>query len=96
MSDQQRSEKAIFRVASSIESTEVRHDYLGQVCGDNPELLGRVATLLRMQAEEPGFLEAPAPGPSSAPTSSWSRSAKGAWVWSIWPSKSARCGAWWR
>ena len=62
MSDQQRSEKAIFRVASSIESTEVRHDYLGQVCGDNPELLGRVATLLRMQAEEPGFLESPAPG----------------------------------
>src|SRR6188474_3336082 len=62
MSDKQRSEKAIFRVASSIGSTEVRNDYLDQVCGDNPELLGRVVTLLRMQAEEPGFLEAPAAG----------------------------------
>ncbi len=62
MSDKRLAEKAVFKVACNIASTEARNDYLGQVCGDDPELMGRVAALLRMQAAEPGFLEAPAVG----------------------------------
>ena len=37
-----------------------------------------------------------APAPSSAPTSCWSRSARGAWAPSTWPSRPARCAARWR
>ena len=59
MRAQQIDEKAIFKVACCIQSIEARHDYLNQVCGDNHDVLGRVATLLRMQAESPSFLESP-------------------------------------
>ena len=52
-------EKAIFKVACRIERGEARVDYLNQVCGDDQELLNRVATLLRMDEEDPGFLESP-------------------------------------
>ena len=52
-------EKAIFKVACCIESTEARDDYLNQVCGDNREILSRVGTLLRMQEESPSFMESP-------------------------------------
>lgn len=55
-------EKTIFDVACGIESMDARNDYLKQVCGDNQALYDRVATLLRMREEEPGFLETPAPG----------------------------------
>lgn len=51
-------EKAVFKVASSIESPEVRRDYLDQICRDNPSLQRRVLKLLRMHEEEPDFLEA--------------------------------------
>ncbi len=59
-------EKAIFRVACCIESAEARRDYLRQVCGDNPEIHDRVATLLRMQEESPSFLESPLAGGDAA------------------------------
>ena len=62
MSEKRFDEKAIFKVALSIESTETRNDYLGQVCGDNHELFSRVTKLLRNQAREPNFLEVPAMG----------------------------------
>ncbi len=52
-------EKAIFKVACSIESAEARNDYLNQVCGNHPELLERINTLLRLHEEQPGFLESP-------------------------------------
>jgi len=37
MSDKRLAETAVFKVACSIESTEVRNECLGQVCGDHPE-----------------------------------------------------------
>ncbi|MCH9013177.1 MAG: serine/threonine protein kinase, partial [Proteobacteria bacterium] len=52
-------EKEIFKVACCIESPDARSSYIDHVCGDDPELYGRVATLLRMQDEEPAFLESP-------------------------------------
>ena len=52
-------EKAIFRVACSIDSVEARDEYLSHACGDNRVLLDRVAVLLRMREEEPDFLERP-------------------------------------
>ena len=55
-------EKAIFKVACSIESAEARDDYLQHVCVDQPELQKRLARLLQVQAESPSFLEAPAIG----------------------------------
>ena len=55
-------EKAIFKVACCIESTEARDDYLNQVCGDNRDILSRVGTLLRMQEESPSFMESPLVG----------------------------------
>ena len=62
MGKQELDEKAIFKVACSIESAEARDDYLQHVCGDKPELQIRVARLLQVQAESPSFLEAPAVG----------------------------------
>src|SRR3954464_3141083 len=62
MSTERLTEKAIFKLACSIESAEARNDYLGQVCGNDLEMRGRVMTLLRMQAEEPDFLEGHAAG----------------------------------
>ena len=59
-------EKAIFKVACCIESAEAREDYLRQVCGDNPEIHDRVATLLRMHEESPSFLESPLAGGDAA------------------------------
>ncbi|MCR9293281.1 MAG: serine/threonine protein kinase, partial [bacterium] len=53
-------EKAIFAVAISIPVKEAREIYLDQVCKDNRDLRSRVELLLRMQEEEPEFLETPA------------------------------------
>ena len=51
MGAQSLDEKAIFKVASSIESAEARHDYLSHVCGDDQELLRRVTVLLNSDEE---------------------------------------------
>ena len=62
MGDQSLDEKVIFNVASSIESVLARAEYLNHVCGNEPELLQRVSRLLKIHAESPSFLEAPAEG----------------------------------
>lgn len=60
MSERSVDEKAIFRIACSIDSTEARNEYLHQACDGNSSLYQRVVTLVRMQAEAPDFLESPA------------------------------------
>ena len=60
MVKQKLDEEAIFKVAREIKSPETQAVYLQQICGDNAELLNRVAALLRVQAEQPSFLESPA------------------------------------
>jgi serine/threonine protein kinase/tetratricopeptide (TPR) repeat protein len=60
MISQKLDEEAIFKVAREINSSEAQALYLQQVCGDNSELRHRVSALLRVQAEQPGFLESPA------------------------------------
>lgn len=62
MTDKTLDEKSIFQVAVEIAAPEIRADYLRQVCGDDVELFERVVTLLRMQDEQPSFLELPAEG----------------------------------
>jgi len=62
MEDQCLGEEAIFKVACQIKSPQARTAYLAQVCGDDRALLERVALLLRVHEEEPGFLESPAAG----------------------------------
>jgi WD40 repeat protein len=54
------SELAIFRVAFSIESEDLREAYLQQVCGDDRKLRKRVTALLKANQDAPGFLEPPA------------------------------------
>ena len=56
MSAKPLNEKAIFKVACSIESVDSRNEYLNQVCGGDQLLLERISTLLRMREEEPDFL----------------------------------------
>ncbi len=50
---------AIFRIAFSIESAEIRDEYLKQACGENQSLYDRIVALLRAHDEEPQFLETP-------------------------------------
>lgn len=52
-------EEAIFKVAREIASPAAIVLYLQQVCGENSDLLNRVQALLRVEAEQPGFLESP-------------------------------------
>lgn len=52
-------EKAVYNIARRIESPQARAEYLEQVCGDRPEVVQRVADLLRVHDEEQSFLEAP-------------------------------------
>jgi len=52
-------EQAIFEFARKIGSAEARQAYLQQVCGEDPELEQRIATLLRAYEESASFLESP-------------------------------------
>src|SRR5438270_8571623 len=52
-------EKSIFNIARRIDSREARAEYLEQVCGDNPQRLGRVVELLQIHDQEQSFLESP-------------------------------------
>lgn len=58
-------EKEIFNVAIAIETGDARQQYLKQVCGDDTDLMRRVDVLLRMQSEEPDFLDVPVLGGSA-------------------------------
>ena len=80
---------------------------LDETCSDNAELRKRVDQLLdappgdgqhsrpsrrRAGRRSQTFLTWPRPpAPSSAPTSSWNGSAKGAWARSGWPSSASPC-----
>ena len=57
MASQTIDEKAIFNVACGIASAELRHEYLQQVCGNNPQIMQRVEVLLRAHYLDPHFLE---------------------------------------
>jgi eukaryotic-like serine/threonine-protein kinase len=52
-------EKEIFRIASALETEELRSHYLGQVCGEDAALRVRIEALLRIAREETGLLPAP-------------------------------------
>jgi serine/threonine-protein kinase len=64
MTVRQLDEEAIFNVARKITPLAVREEYLGQACGDDEALRGRVQDLLRVHDEEQSFLRSPALGPS--------------------------------
>jgi len=53
-------EAAIFKIASGIDSKELRNDYLEQACGTDNVLRDRVVLLLRSQEDAASFLEVPA------------------------------------
>ncbi len=59
MSYQIDEEEAIFKAACQISPPDDRAEYLNRACGDNPVLLERIATLLRVHEQESGFLESP-------------------------------------
>ncbi|MEO1528121.1 MAG: hypothetical protein AAFX06_22035 [Planctomycetota bacterium] len=61
MSADSKNEASIFNAARKIESSEERHAYLEEACGDNNDLRGRVEILLSAFFEESQFLEKPAP-----------------------------------
>src|SRR5262249_11011048 len=62
MTDSKPDEEGIFNVARRIGEPEARRAYLGQVCGGDQALRGRVEALLRVHEAERSFLESPAPG----------------------------------
>jgi|688.fasta_scaffold01066_5 hypothetical protein len=59
MVDHELDEEAIFKVAREIASMEAIAVYLQQACGNNLALRDRVEALLRVDIEQPEFLEAP-------------------------------------
>ncbi len=95
--------KAIFCEALDCPSDVERRAYLDRACSGDPDLRARIEALLaRPPGPRASSSKQPARGPchagatqpssrhrvrSSAPTSSWSRSAKAAWAWSTWPSR---------
>src|SRR5438309_1146754 len=60
MNASQLDEEAVFQAARRIAGPEARAAYLGQVCGDDAALRGRVERLLKVCEQEAGFLAAPA------------------------------------
>lgn len=63
-------EQAIFEEARKAQSPEARQALLDQRCGQDDELKGRVAALLRASEESQSFLESPPPGLDSVSRSS--------------------------
>ncbi|MGH7136885.1 MAG: serine/threonine protein kinase, partial [Pirellulales bacterium] len=59
-------EKEIFNRARRIEARDERSLYLKEACEDDDQLLTRVEALLRIDAQEPGFLVSPAVPPIAA------------------------------
>jgi WD40 repeat protein/serine/threonine protein kinase len=52
-------EATIFNAARQIEDPAARRRYVGQACGEDPTLAGRVEALLRAHDEDPTFLASP-------------------------------------
>ena len=102
--------ESIFFTALGMQSSAERAAFLDEACDGHGELHRRVDSMLRAQADAGSFLSIPrrrptppaiirsakAPARKSVPVSSWSKSVKGGWAWSSWPSKLARCSAAWR
>ena len=61
-------EQAIFEAARKIDLREARQAYLQQTCGDDQELMQRVAALLRAYEESESFMESPPPGLDDSPS----------------------------
>ncbi len=59
MTNHKPDDEAIFKVAREIKSSDARDAYLEQVCTDDQELRARVISLLRVEEEQPCFLESP-------------------------------------
>ena len=93
-------ERDIFVAALAITKVEERDAFLDEACSE-PGQKEHLRALLEAEARLGTFLESPAratestgvvkhaPARSSARTNSWSRSAKGDWAWSSWPSRPA-------
>ena len=62
MNNGQLDEEAVFHAARRIAGPEARDAYLGQVCGEDHALKGRVERLLKVWEEEASFLDSPACG----------------------------------
>ncbi|MCU0963333.1 MAG: protein kinase, partial [Pirellulaceae bacterium] len=62
MIDHPPDELAIFRIAHSIQSAELREAYLRQMCRDDASVRDRVVQLLEASQEDPAFLEIPPTG----------------------------------
>jgi hypothetical protein len=88
-------EASIFLEALHKPAPEERAAFLDQACAGNDELRRNIEMLLKAHVRAGDFL-AQAPARSSAPTSSWSRSAKAAWARCGWHSSKSRSSAWWR
>jgi serine/threonine protein kinase len=58
--NRQLTEESVFKVAFSLESEELRGEYLRQVSLNHPDLCQRVIALLNANEKQPGFLESPA------------------------------------
>jgi serine/threonine protein kinase/Tfp pilus assembly protein PilF len=67
MRDTPTRELAVFRIAFSIKSDELREEYLQQACGSDRWLYNRVAELLQANKESPDFLETPPTGVGRTP-----------------------------
>ena len=100
-------EEEMFHQVLALSLPEERAAYLERACAGDPALRESIEALLQANEGASGFLCGPAPalgrkrdqpireGParSSARTSCWSRSARGAWASSTWPSRCSPCAA---
>jgi hypothetical protein len=88
-------------LASLEQAPDQRNAYLDQHCAGDEALRRSLGVMLKAHAAEEGpstearcetgkpeptSKPAKHPAASSAPTSSWNKSAKAAWVWCSWPS----------
>ena len=95
-------EEDIFRIACEL-TGDARDAYLEQVCSHDEALKERLKTLLRADEQQPKLgvtedIEAQVkrssePSQLIGPTKSFKRSAKEAWVLSIWRNRRSRFGA---
>lgn len=102
MADKKPDIYAIFNEAVERESDDERLRFLDEACQNDPQVRGKVETLLRAHSDAGNFLgggtQSKLPPPSTSPppnnsalssahTNSTRRSPKVAWAVSTWPSK---------
>ena len=101
-------EEEVFHQALALSLPEERAAYLERACAGDPALRESIEALLRAERRGERFPGPACPGSrcrhrasrswrvperSSARTSCWNRSARGAWASSTWPSKRSPCAA---